>query len=157
MIGDSVVIGALQETAAAGFEIDARACRGFREGLEVLRIRRDTRRLPRLVVMQLGTDGRVPAGDIAKALKVVGRRRVLGLVTPREVFGHDARDARAMRKAARRHPHRVLLLDWARYSRDHASWFQPDEVHLSIEGAREFGAFLSARVPANLLRRQGGR
>jgi hypothetical protein len=73
------------------------------------------------------------------------------------VFGHDTKDARAMRATARRHPHRVLLLDWARYSRDHTSWFQPDEVHLSIEGAREFGAFLSSRVAPVLLRRLGGR
>jgi hypothetical protein len=51
-----------------------------------------------------------------------------------------------MRAAARRHPKRVLLLDWARYSRDHQSWFGPDEVHLSLDGAREFGAFLSQGI-----------
>jgi hypothetical protein len=159
VIGDSVVLGALPETSAAGFEVDARACRGFREGLEVLRLRRDTRTLPRYVVMQLGTDGRVDPPDIRRALKAIGPRRVLGLVTPREVFGHDTADATAMRRAAHRYRHRVLLLDWVRYSSGHGSWFGPDEVHLSLDGADAFGAFLadSRRSAAALLRRLGGR
>ena len=40
----------------------------------------------------------------------------------------------------------VLLLDWEHYSSDHMSWFGPDEVHLSIEGARAFAEFLHART-----------
>ena len=152
VIGDSVVMGALPEMAAAGFEVDARGCRGFAEGVEVIRQRLLAGTLPALVVMQLGTDGSVRFRQIREALKVLGRRRRLALVTPREVFGHSHTDAAAMRKAGRRYRKRVVVADWARYSDGHAGWFQPDEVHLTLDGARAFAAFVHRRLARRMPR-----
>ena len=47
-----------------------------------------------------------------------------------------------MRRAARRHPDRVALLDWTRYSHGHPSWFW-DSIHLTPAGARGFARLLA--------------
>jgi hypothetical protein len=42
------------------------------------------------------------------------------------------------------------------YSRGHLSWFQPDEVHLTLEGARQFGAFLRRSLARAIARAGAG-
>src|SRR4051812_25573580 len=135
IIGDSVLLGAMPDVARAGFEVNARGCRGWDEGRHVVWARRHAHTLPHLVVMQLGTDWSVRVGQIRSVLDLVGRRRVLGLVTPREAGGFGGPDAESMRRAARRWPGRVALVDWARDTRAKHGWFAPDGIHLSYAGA----------------------
>src|SRR4051794_4507534 len=52
-IGDSVMLGAADRLAAAGFEVDARGCRQMSQGLDILAQRRT---LPRVVIVALGTN-----------------------------------------------------------------------------------------------------
>jgi hypothetical protein len=142
VIGDSVLLGAMPEVARAGFEVDAHGCRGWKEGQHVVWARRHAHTLPHLVVMQLGTDWSVRVGQIAKVLDLLGHRRVLGLVTPREAGGFGGRDAENMRRAARRWPGRVALVDWARETRAKGGWFAPDGIHLTYAGAAGLGRHL---------------
>jgi len=129
-IGDSVLLGALGEVSRAGFEIDTRGCRQMTEGLRLIRARKRAGTLPRFVVMALGANLDIGPGQIRSALRIMGRRRVLGLVTPT----NDGRDAARIRAAGRRHD-RVLTLDWAAYSRGHGGWFGGDGLHLGRGGA----------------------
>ncbi|MGH8571603.1 MAG: hypothetical protein ACREX8_03375, partial [Gammaproteobacteria bacterium] len=78
------MLGALDEVARAGFEIDTRGCRQMGEGLRVIRARRRSGRLPPFVVIALRTNLNITPAEIRAALRILGRRRVLGLVTPRE-------------------------------------------------------------------------
>jgi hypothetical protein len=134
-IGDSVLLGALDEVARAGFEIDTRGCRQMGEGLRLLRARRRAGRLPSFVVIALGTKLNISPGEIRAALRIVGRRRVLGLVTPREEGGGSGSDARVVRQAGRHHPRRVIVLDWVAYSAGRGGWFGDDGIHLGPGGA----------------------
>ena len=136
VVGDSVLLGAMPDVARAGFEVDARGCRSWKEGQHVVWARRHSHTLPHLVVMQLGTDWSVRLGQIRATLDLLGQRRVLGLVTPREVGGFGGPDAATMRRAARRWPGRVALVDWARDTRAKHGWFAPDGIHLSYAGSR---------------------
>jgi hypothetical protein len=131
-IGDSVLLGAADALARAGFSVDARGCRQMKAGLDILA----HRRLPRVVIVELGTNWVVTPADTRRALRILGPRRKLILVTPR--IGADAGDARVMRAAARRHPHRVCIADWARYSRGRSDWAPGDGIHLSESGIRAF-------------------
>lgn len=135
-IGDSVMLGAVRPLARAGFEVNARGCRQWSEGVRVLRARRRAGTLPRIVVVALGTNGSITRSGIRTALRAVGRTRLLVLVTPRELGGGSGGDARAIRWAGRRYPERVLVLDWVRRSRGHGGWFAGDGIHLSGSGAR---------------------
>ncbi len=142
-VGDSVMLLALHNLAAVGYDTNGQGCRSFAEGLRVVRSKRRAAKLPRLVVLALGTDGRVSMAQIKKALRIAGPERVLGLVTPNELGGGAGFDASVMRRAAGQHRTRIVLFDWVRYSSRHSSWFQPDHAHLSYKGAAAFARLLA--------------
>ena len=136
VIGDSVMLNAVGPLARKGFQVDARGCRMWREGLQVLRARRKT--LPRLVVMALGANWVITSGDIEAALRILGRERVLALVTPREAGGGTSSDAYNVRKAGRRHRNRVKVVDWVAASAGRGGYFAGDGLHLSWSGVRAY-------------------
>lgn len=137
-VGDSIMLGAAQRLQRAGFEVDVRGCRQMSEGLAVLRSRRRSHTLPHVVVVGLGTNWTVTASQIRAGLRILGRERVLGLVTPREAGGVTSSDQRQIRAAGRRWPNRVRVIDWARRSAGHPGWVWSDGLHLTPRGARAF-------------------
>ena len=139
-IGDSGLLGARDEVSRAGFEIDTRDCRSMREGLSVMR--RRGRRLPRFVVIMLGANADVAAGEIRAAVRIAGRRRVVGLVPPT----NGGPDRARMLAAQRRYRGRVLTLDWVGYSRGHRGWFAGDGLHLGRGGAAGLARLLGRNL-----------
>lgn len=137
-VGDSTGIFAVPHLGRAGFAADAKECRQFGDGVALLRARRHADALPHLVVLAVGANGPVGLGAIRRAMAVVGARRVLALVTPRNQTPTQA----AMRAAGRRFPSRVLLLDWAVASRGRAGWFAGDGLHVNARGARGYAEFI---------------
>ena len=146
-IGDSSMLLALPALARVGYKANARGCRQFAEGLQVLRDARRHHRLPRLAVLALGADASVSAGQIAQARKIMGPKRKLGLVTPRETGGGESKDADVIRNAGQRDPVHIKVLDWVHYSAGHSSWFQPDGLHLTFSGAKAFARLLKKLIP----------
>lgn len=141
-IGDSPMLLALPNLAAEGYRANARGCRQWPEGLDVIRGLRQKDHLPRLVVVALGSNGSVTRDDIHTALDLLGKKRTLGLVTPREAGGGSSSDADVVRSEADKHKNRIVLLDWVKYSSGHTSWFQPDGLHLTFDGAEAFADLL---------------
>ncbi len=146
-IGDSSMLLALPALSRVGYRVNARGCRQFAEGLGVLRDARHHHRLPRLAVLALGADASISAGQIAQARKVMGPKRKLGLVTPRELGGGESKDADVIRNAGQRDPVHIKVLDWVHYSAGHRSWFQPDGLHLTFSGAKAFARLLKKLIP----------
>ncbi len=141
-VGDSPMLLALPNLAQIGYRANARGCRQWPEGLALLRDLRREDHLPRLVVVALGSNGVVTKGDIRKALDIVGKKRKLGLVTPRESGGGAGHDADVVRTQARKHKNRTVLLDWVKYSAGHPAWFQADGLHLTFDGAEAMARLL---------------
>jgi hypothetical protein len=140
-IGDSVMLGAARPLQAAGFEVDVRGCRQMSEGLGILSARRRAGTLPDVAVVALGTNWTVTTAQIRGALRILGRHRVLGLVTPPEVGGVASADQSVIRAAGRRWRRRVKVLDWVRHSAGRAwTW---DGMHLRPEGALAYTRLLS--------------
>jgi hypothetical protein len=146
-IGDSSMLLALPALSRVGYKANARGCRQFAEGLRILRDARRRHRLPHLVVLALGADASVTAEQIEQAKKILGPKRKLGLVTPRETGGGESNDATVIRNAGQRDPARVKVLDWVHYSAGHSSWFQPDGLHLTFSGAKAFARLLKKLIP----------
>ncbi len=146
-IGDSTMLLALPDLTRRGFAVNAHGCRQFPEALALLRSLVHAHQLPRLVVIALGADGTVGRGDVAAALRVLGRDRVLVLVTPRELGGGSGSDATTVRNAGRSHPAQVEVLDWVAHSAGQGAWFQPDGVHLTFPGAIAFARLLATTLP----------
>jgi hypothetical protein len=143
-VGDSIMLGAVEPMRVRGFQVDVRGCRMMSEGLSVLRARAGS--LPRFVAVGLGTNWTVTLDQVRQALRILGRERVLGLVTPREVGGVRSSDQAVMRAAARRWPRRVRLIDWVARSAGHGDWFWSDGLHLTPKGARAFARMLRAAL-----------
>jgi hypothetical protein len=146
-IGDSSMLLALPALARIGYRANARGCRQFTEGLRILRDARRHHRLPRLVVLALGADASVTGHQIERAKKILGPKRKLGLVTPRELGGGQSNDADVIRNAGQRDPVHVKVLDWVHYSAGHDNWFQPDGLHLTFTGAKAFARLLKKLIP----------
>jgi hypothetical protein len=147
VIGDSVLLGAVSQVAAAGFEVDTRGCRQMREGLGIIAARRRAKTLPQFVVIALGANGSIATRQIREAMKLVGRDRILGLVTPRELGGGESSDARAIRAAGRHFPDRIRVLDWVHFSAGHGRWFAGDGLHLGPGGASGLARLLRRALP----------
>jgi hypothetical protein len=145
-VGDSIMLGAFDSLRARGFEVDVRGCRQMSEGLSVLRARK--RSLPSFVVVALGTNWTVTLDQVRQALRIVGRERVLGLVTPREVGGVRSSDQAVMREAGQRWPNRVRVIDWVRRSVGHSDWFYSDGLHLTPKGARAMARLVREALSA---------
>jgi hypothetical protein len=146
-IGDSSMLLAVPNLAHAGYKVNARGCRQFTEGIGVVGAAKRQRKLPHMVAMALGADASISRSQVEHTLHLLGRKRVLCLVTPRETGGVSGNDAGVVRDAGKRHPHRVRVLDWVNYSQGHASWFQPDGLHLTFPGARAFTQLLRKGLP----------
>lgn len=146
-IGDSVLLGAAEELAAGGWRVNVRGCRQMDEGLAVLRARARAGNLPRLVALALGSNWVVESGQISAALRILGPRRTLALVTPREAAGAGTADAARMRAAARRLPRRVRLLDWVRYSGRRGGMTYADGLHLTPRGQAGMARLMARALP----------
>ena len=143
VIGDSTMIFAVPHIAKHGMQANARGCRQWREGMDLIRNRKHSHSLPHLVVMGLGANWTISRGDIEAAVKLIGPKRVLGIIVPREEGGGTSSDAYNVRRAGRRHRNRVKVLDWPRYSGGHGGWFSGDGLHMSYNGAAAFAKFIA--------------
>jgi hypothetical protein len=156
-IGDSTMLLALPDLSREGYQVNARGCRQIAEGLELMKDAKRHSRLPHLVVIALGADASISAGQLEKAFHLVGPKRVLGLVTPLELGGGTSGDADVVRAEAKRHPKRSVLLDWVAYGKGHGDWFQPDGLHLTFDGAAGFARLLRQALPYAKAGAQPGR
>jgi hypothetical protein len=143
VVGDSTMLLAVPYIARHGMQANARGCRMWREGMDLLRARKRSHSLPHLVVMGLGANWTISRDDIEAAVRLLGPKRVLGLIAPREEGGGTSSDAYNVRRAGRRHRNRVKVLDWPRFSARHGSWFSGDGLHMSFVGAAAYARFIA--------------
>jgi hypothetical protein len=146
-IGDSTMLLALPTLTHEGYQVNAHGCRQMDEGLSVMKEAKRNGNLPHLIVIALGADASISVGQINKAFRIAGPKRVIGLVTPLELGGGTSSDADAVRAGAKRHAKRAILLDWVNFSRGHSDWFQPDNLHLTFSGAQGFARLLRKAIP----------
>ena len=142
VVGDSTMLLAVPYLAQQRMQANARGCRMWSEGMQLLRARRHSHSLPHLVVMGLGANWTISRGDIESALRVLGPKRILGIIAPREEGGGTSSDAYNVRQAGKRHPTRVKVLDWPRYSSGHGNWFSGDGLHMSFTGAAAYARYI---------------
>lgn len=139
-IGDSVMLLAVRKLARAGFNTNAQGCRQWSQGHAMLRRKKRQGRLPRLVVMALGTNWQISRDQIGRTRRLLGRKRVLAIVTPREPA--NSGDAKRIRAAGRAHPRRIKVIDWVRFSRGHGGWFGGDGIHLTYTGVENYVRYI---------------
>jgi hypothetical protein len=160
-IGDSTMILPIPNLNAVGYSVNARGCRGFKEATNIAARLKAKHRLPHLVLINSYGNGGVNPGLISRALDVLGKKRVLGLITAynADTGAPPAPDTDVLLRAAKQHRHQILILDWVKYSLSHhaaepapGAWFLPDLFHPTYTGAQAYADFLAQALP---LARQG--
>ena len=155
-IGDSTMLLPIPDLTRVGFDVNAKGCRGFKQSVWVARDLRNRNELPKLILINAYGNGGVNDDLIKFALKVIGPKRTLVLVTAYDAdTGHPpAPDTDVLVKAAREHPDQIKLLDWVNYSLPHhradpapGAWFLPDLFHPNFAGAHAYGNFLAQVLP----------
>lgn len=146
-IGDSTMLLALPSLARDGFDVNAHGCRQYPEALALLAELARAGRLPHLVVIALGANGTIEPHEIAEAMRILGTRRVLVLLTPRELGGGSGSDAQLVRAESRHHGEALVALDWVAYSAAHRQWFEPDGLHVNPTGAVAMSRLIATVLP----------
>jgi hypothetical protein len=155
-IGDSTMLLPIPDLTRVGFDVNAKGCRGFKQAVWVARDLRNRGVLPKLILINSYGNGGVNPDLIKFALKVIGPKRELVLVTAYDAdTGHPpAPDTNVLFQAAKDHPDQVKVLDWVKYSLPHhkvepapGAWFLPDLFHPNFTGAHAYGNFLAQVLP----------
>jgi hypothetical protein len=155
-IGDSTMLLPIPDLTRVGFDVDAKGCRGFKQSVWVARDLRNRGILPRLILINAYGNGGVNDDLIKFALKVIGPKRTLVLVTAYNADTGEppAPDTDVLFGAAKDHPDQIKLLDWVRYSLAHhkvepapGAWFLPDLFHPNFTGAHVYADFLARALP----------
>jgi hypothetical protein len=108
-------------------------------------VRRDARagRLHALVVIGVGDNGLIHAGDLADTLAALHRVPRVVVINNRVGRAWEAPNNRTIARVAPRYAN-VRLLDWHARAAGHAGWFYDDRIHLTPSGARAYSAYIAA-------------
>ena len=145
-LGDSVMLGAAPNLAAAGFCVDAVQSRAFVHGLEQVARLRAEGRLGQTVVMSLGTNGRIAAGDLELMMgELAGVPRVV-VMSVRADRPWVAPNNELLYGLSGRYPN-VVLVDWASASETcPGNCFYGDGIHLRPDGRQHFTNLITAAL-----------
>jgi hypothetical protein len=155
-IGDSTMLLPIPDLIRVGFDVNAKGCRGFKQSIWVARDLRNRGELPKLILINAYGNGGVNDDLIKFALKVIGPKRTLVLVTAYNADTGEAPapDTDVLVRAAKEHPDQIKLLDWVKYSLPHhkvepapGAWFLPDLFHPNFTGAPVYANFLAQVLP----------
>jgi hypothetical protein len=138
-IGDSVLLGAkpLLERQVEGIVVDAEVGRHFPEVVLAARALRDSGSLGEEVIVQVGNNGPMSAGQFDELLEVFkGARKVL-VVNVKVDRSWEAHNNQVLAAAVPRWPNAVLI-DWHAAASNTPDTFYDDGLHLTASGMTLF-------------------
>ncbi len=147
-LGDSVMLGARPCLRAAGYRVDALGSRQPAAGVRVLTAARDSGRLPKNVLVHLGTNGGMRETTISTVMKTVGAGRTvvwatIQLPNDRSMYTFEQRTNTAIKAAVRTYRNAVLL-DWNALSGRHPGYTWGDGIHVTPSGCRAYAKAVTA-------------
>jgi peptidoglycan/LPS O-acetylase OafA/YrhL len=150
-VGDSVMVASATALNAAmsGIYINAQVGRAMIAGVSVIQTLAAQGELRRYVVVGLGTNGPVSAGQIRQLRNLIGPSRYLILVN---TFGPMPWESsvNAVLAAAARHTAHVSLANWYAAIADHTDLLWPDGIHPQPSGAKLYARVVLAAIQADL-------
>ena len=146
-VGDSVMLGAVAQLRRAipGIRIDAEVGRSFDDGVKVLRRLRSAGRLPPTVVIGLGSNGWLTAGQLDEAMGVLAGVDLVAFVNLKEPRDWEDHDNQVLAATARRYSN-VLVIDWHDVSVSRPGLFWDDGIHLRAQGASVYARLVAASL-----------
>lgn len=151
LVGDSVTVAVAPWMRSHGFDVHAKVGRQFSTAPGI--VGGFGARLPRNVIIALGTNGTVSASACKRAVRTAGRNRRVFLVTSRVPRSWEAGNLRALRSCNRSFAKkRVKMINWYGRSAGHPEWFGSDRVHMTASGQRAYRRLIARVVDSHRLR-----
>jgi len=141
-IGDSVMLGAASQLAAAGIDVHAEVSLQAAGGIEAVRQRQEAGTLGSTVIVHLGNNGTFTAAEFDQLMGLlagVPRVVIVNVKVPRSWEGPN----NAMLAANAGRYANAVLVDWHAAGVAHPEYFWDDGIHLRPEGARAYAALLA--------------
>jgi len=145
-LGDSVMLGAAAALPGVlgTVEVDAAIARQTAQGIAVLREWEASGSLGPILVVQLGNNGTITAGQFDQVMAIAGSRRVVWVNVrvdrPWEAANNEVIAAGVARYGNAR------LADWHGESANGDGWFIADGIHLTWRGAEAYAAIIARAV-----------
>ncbi|HYO18921.1 MAG TPA: hypothetical protein VES02_09695 [Dermatophilaceae bacterium] len=150
-VGDSLMVSVTPWMTSQGFRVHAKVGRQFSTAPGI--VRSFGSKLPRNVVVELGTNGTVSRAACRSVIETAGKYRRVFLVTARVPRSWEAGNIRTLNSCdASYAAKRVRIIDWHSHSAGHPEWFVGDRVHLSSSGRQAFQRLIDAEVDRQGLR-----
>jgi hypothetical protein len=148
-IGDSVMVASASalNSALPGIYIDAAVGRTMANGLTVIRQLAASGELRHYVVVGLGTNGPVSAGQIRQLHHLIGSSRDLVLVNTYGPMSWESSVNKVL-DAADRHTAKVSLADWNAAATGHTGLLWPDGIHPQPSGAKVYAGVIVGAIQA---------
>jgi hypothetical protein len=148
-IGDSVMLGAKVDLLHHGFGIvDAVQSRQFYAVTGVVNHWKRLGRLPKNVLIGLGTNGTIALADCYAAVRAAGPNRKVFLVNLKVPRAYRVADNVQLARCAG-HFRNAYLIDWFHHSVGHPGWFYSDGFHLRPSGRAAYSAFMAQQIAAH--------
>ncbi len=147
-VGDSVMVAATPalDQALPGIYVNALVGRQFYAGLQVIEQLKSAGQLRPVVVVGLGTNGTVTAGEISQLFAEIGPGRRLVLVNTYEARSWEQEVNSTLAAAVASHPDTTALANW--YGTvDHRTYLLwPDGIHPQPAGGVAYAKMLRAAL-----------
>lgn len=151
IVGDSLTVGIAPWLRSHGFGVHAKVGRQFSAAPSI--VGGFGSRLPRNVIVALGTNGTVSLSACQRVVRTAGRNRRVFLVTLRVPRSWEAGNLRTLRSCNRSFAKkRVKMINWYGYSAGHPEWFGGDGVHMTASGQRAYRRLIARVVDSHRLR-----
>lgn len=145
--GDSVMLGSKKLLQGRGFTVDAKVGRQFGASYNAIVKLRAAHRLPRNIVIHLGTNGTIALRDCKAAVDAAGPERRVFLVNVRVPRPWTHGNNVTLGKCDLAYPvERVVVINWAATAGSHREWFGPDNVHPDAVGRTAYTDLITAAV-----------
>lgn len=144
-VGDSLTVGVTPRLRRLGFSIQAKVGRQFSTAPGI--VASYGGRLPRNVVIALGTNGTVSLAACRAVVRRAGPARRVFLVTNRVPRSWQDSNNATLRACDRSFAaNRVRIIDWHAASAGHPQWFSGDSIHPSSSGRAAFARLIDRAV-----------
>jgi hypothetical protein len=149
VFGDSVVLGARKSLRESLGEIaiDAKVSRSPEAISERIRERHAERRLGQVVVIHMGTNGKIRDDVLRKTIEGLADRERVVVVNVRVPRSWMKPNNKIIAETVVDFPN-VRFVDWAGASKGQRKYFSPDGVHLTKSGGKAFADLINEAIVA---------
>lgn len=145
-IGDSVLLSAAPEIQALfpNNYIEADVGLQLMDSAPIFKKANEDKKLGDVTLVVLGTNGSFTTKEMADVMQYLKNQQVFFVNTMvQRSWQKSVNDE--LEKTVKNYDN-AHLIDWKDYSTDKPDWFEPDDVHLKIEGADNFSALIGKTI-----------